>query len=119
MDKVQALHQFWSSFGIKAYDESSVPSDAQLPYITYDVAIDSFGSDVAMSASLWYYGTSWADITRKSFEIAEVLNNGGKTISYDGGLLWIKKASPFMQRIGDTNDMIRRVLINISAEYID
>ena len=36
MDKQQAIHGFWSSFGITAYDENSVPDDAELPYITYN-----------------------------------------------------------------------------------
>mgnify|MGYP007057717663 CR=1 FL=1 len=28
MNKTQALHQFWNSFGIDAYEENSVPDDA-------------------------------------------------------------------------------------------
>ena len=40
MNKEQAIHFFWSQFGLPAYDENSVPDDAQMPYITYNVVID-------------------------------------------------------------------------------
>ena len=42
MTAEQTLHSFWSSFGLTAYDENSVPDDAVLPYITYSVSYDSF-----------------------------------------------------------------------------
>ena len=41
MDKSQAVHDFWSSFGLTAYDENAVPDNAQMPYITYSVVTDS------------------------------------------------------------------------------
>lgn len=42
MDRAQAIHSFWNSFGLKAYDENTVPDNAKLPYITYEVAVSSF-----------------------------------------------------------------------------
>ena len=45
MDKIQALDRFWNAFGIPAYDKNSVPDGAKPPYITYDVASDSFIPD--------------------------------------------------------------------------
>ena len=42
MDKAQALHSFWSGFGLTAYDENTVPDGAQLPYITYEVEGDPY-----------------------------------------------------------------------------
>ena len=68
MDKMQAYHDFWSSFGWKAYDETSVPDIAVLPYITYESATDSFGTQLSLNASLWSRSTSWADITAKEKE---------------------------------------------------
>jgi len=120
MDKFQALQSFWSSFGIPAYDENTVPTAEDrpaFPYITYDAVIGSLGSPVAMSGSLWDYGTSWSKITTKMTEIQSDLGRGGKILPCDGGAVWIKPASPFAQRMSDDNDMIRRILINIEAEY--
>ena len=121
MDKFQALHSFWSSFGIPAFDENTVPSGdvkPEMPYITYDVVVSGFGQPAAMSASLWFYGTSWALITAKLGEIEAELNRGGKLLPCDGGALWIKPGSPFAQRMSDPNDMVRRIFINIEAEFL-
>lgn len=121
MDKFQAIHTFWSSFGLDAYDENTVPAGddkPELPYITYDVVIGDFGGFTAMSASLWYYGTSWSQITTKLSEIEARLGRGGVILPTDNGAIWIAKGSPFAQRMSDENDMIRRIFMNISAEYI-
>lgn len=121
MDKFQALQAFWSSFGIPAYDENTVPTgdDAPaFPYITYDAVVSELGTPVAMSASLWYYGTSWSQITAKLEDVSFAIGRGGRLLPIDNGAVWIKKGSPFAQRMNDSNDMIRRIFINISAEYL-
>lgn len=122
MDKAQALHNFWSSFNLTAYDESTVPTGADapdFPYITYNVVSDSFGTEVAAYASLWYKSSSWAAITAKADEISAAIGMGGKLVHFDGGALWIKRGTPFAQRMADGNDdTIRRIYINITLEYI-
>lgn len=118
MNKEQALHSFWSSFGWVAYDESTVPANAAMPRITYNVVTDNFGVSVAMSASLWYRGTSWEQITLKSAEIASEIGRGGNVILFDGGAIWLKRGVPFAQRLSDENDTIRRIYLNIEAEFI-
>ena len=70
MNKAQALHNFWSGFGITAYDETTVPDNAPFPYITYAVETDSLDNVVLMNASLWYKSYSWAEIQTKAEEIA-------------------------------------------------
>lgn len=120
-DKAQALHQFWSGFSLTAYDENSVltGSDAPaFPYITYSVATDNLDNDVSLSASLWYRSSSWAEISQKADEIAEILYHR-HPIQIKGGYMWIKRGSPFAQRMSDPNDnMIRRIYINITVEYL-
>jgi hypothetical protein len=120
VDKAQALHAFWSSFGLPAYDENTVPDDAKLPYITYEVATASLDDgDVALSAHLWYFGKTWADISRKADEIARNIGFGGKTLKTDTGYVWIKRRVPFAQRMSESDDNIRRIFLGISAEFID
>lgn len=120
-DKVQALYQFWSSFGLLAYDESSVPTGSaapSFPYVTYRVVTDNLGNEVGLTASLWYRSSSWVAISQKAEEIAKRLENLSPT-RIDGGYMWLKRGSPFAQRMSDPNDdMIRRIYINITAEFL-
>lgn len=120
MNKVQALHAFWSGFGLKAYDENSVPDGAVLPYLTYEVSVDDFGNSLPLTASLWFRDSGWAAITAKEQEISDYIGRGGRMIAFDGGAFWLQKASPWAQRLSDPSDeMIRRVVLNISVEYMD
>ena len=119
MTKASALYNFWSGFGLTAYEENTVPTDAKFPYITYQVVTDSFGSEVALTASVWYRGTSWVEANAKTEEISRAISRGGKTIPVDGGVLWLKRGTPFSQSMGDeTDDLIKRKYLNITAEFL-
>jgi hypothetical protein len=119
MDKAQALHSFWSSFGLDAYDMNTVPTGASMPYITYEVSTDSLDNVVNLTASIWYHSMSWAEITQKADEIALRLSAGGQTVKLDAGYLWITPGSPFAQRMDDpTDDAIRRIILNVQAEFL-
>lgn len=119
MTKASALYSFWSGFGLTAYEENTVPTDATFPYITYQVVTDSFGSEVALTASVWYRGTSWVEANAKTEEISRAISRGGKTIPVDGGVLWLKRGTPFSQSMGDeTDDLIKRKYLNITAEFL-
>lgn len=117
MNTAQAIHNFWSSFGLPAYDQYSVPQVAQMPYITYSVSEADFNTPALLTASLWYRSPSWEQITLKSYEISRTLSSGGKVIRADGGGMWIYKGTPFSQRMSDTDDTVRRIVINITAEF--
>lgn len=118
MDKAQVLDQFWSSFGWPAYDEGTVPENAGYPRITYNVVVDSLDHPVALYASLWDYGTSWEKVSKKSYEIAQaVAELYPSAIPFDDGRIYITPGTPFAQRMTDENDMVRRIYINITAEF--
>lgn len=119
--KTQALYNFFSGFELPAYEENTVPTgDAKpkLPYITYSAATGGFDNDMQISGSLWYSGYSWADADRKAAEINAALANGGKMIPYTGGALWIRRGTPFAQHMADDDDTIRRIYLNLTAEYL-
>lgn len=120
MNKYQALHSFWSGFSLKAYDETSVPDGAELPYITYEVSSNNFDHTLYQTASLWYRSSGWMDIQAKEQQIAEYIGRGGRTIKYDGGMMWIRMGSPWAQRMAEpSDDTIRRIILNIIIEFID
>ena len=125
MTREQCLHAFWSSFGWKAYDETSVPDinnlpdDAKYNRITYEVAVGEFGTPVSLTGSLWERSTSWAGVTSKAEQIYAYIGRGGRILHYDGGALWIRRGSPWAQRMGDSDDMMRRIVLNVEVEFIE
>lgn len=122
MNKAQVIHEFWSSFGLKAIDETSAYDEKmELPdnYISYEVQTGNFGDPVFLTASLWYRSTSWAEISQKADQIAAYIGYGGKILPVDGGYIWIKLGSPFAQRMAvDHDSSIRRIYMNITVDFL-
>lgn len=117
-DRWTAIHDFWSSFGIPAYDESTVPVDAEFPRITYSVSVDSIDRPVSTYANVWYRSTSWLDASQKADEIEKaILEMNPPTIDIDTGRVYITRGTPFAQRLTDPDDMVRRIYINVNVEY--
>ena len=119
MTKAAAIYQFWNSFGLTAYEENTVPTDATFPYITYQLVTDSFDREIPLTASLWYRSESWTTINAKTEEISQKISRGGKIIACDGGAIWLKRGQPFAQNMRDeSDDLIKRKYLNITAEFI-
>ena len=125
-DKTQALHDFWSSFGWLAIDEQIAFDEGVMEewgnpnkYITYEAATGSLGDSIPLTASLWHRSTSWATVEAMVKTISGAIGLGGKVINITGGKLWILRRDPFSRRMSDEdkNDM-RRIIINITAEYL-
>lgn len=120
MTKEQALHNFFNSFGIVGYRNTSVPDDVIFPYLTYDAPISSFDEDtVSITVNLYYYTDSEALPDAKAEEIRQGISMGGVIVPCDGGGIWLKWGAPWCQSLVDsTNDKIKRRYINITAEYL-
>ena len=119
MTKAAAIYQFWSGFGLTAYEENTVPADAAFPYITYQLVTDSFYREIPLAASIWYRSESWTGINAKTEEISQKISRGGKIIPCDGGAIWLKRGQPFAQNMGDESDnLIKRKYLNITAEFM-
>lgn len=116
-DRWTALNTFWNSFGLTAYDENTVPDGAQMPYITYEASVSNFDETIPLTASLWYYSTSWSEISRKAEEINDEIG-GGIGVPYIGGRLWVVKDAPFAQRMDEPgSDYTRRMVMRIKVEF--
>ena len=125
MTKDQVIHAFWSSFGLKAYDENTVSTGTSageqpaMPYITYNLTLDGTMERTVMTASLWYRSTSWLEIDAKAEEISEYLTPPRTPFVCDNGRIWIKKGRNFAQRMKDPDDnMVRRIVLRIEVEYL-
>ena len=126
MTKAEAFYNFFSSFGIDAYEEDSVPQSPNapsFPYITYSLVLDSFGRDTSVTANIWYRNRSGysaiPDLIRKVDDISRAVGRGGVMIRCDGGAIWIRRGAPFSQIMGDPEDeLIKRAYINLTAETL-
>lgn len=117
MDKEQALHSFWGSFGLPAYDQNTVPSDAKLPYFTFEVVTGELNQRLPTSAKLWNRSTDWLFLDSKATEVAKKINEMSP-IPIDDGYLYITKDQPFSRRINDQQDSnIKGISFNIGVEF--
>lgn len=116
-----AIYQFLSSFGIPAYAATATPSDAEFPYITYDLVLGRWdGGEVNMPVNVWYRTDSESAPNEKVREISARLGLGGVTLPCDGGMLWLKKGSPWAQvmRVEGEDDKVKRRYVNVNIEHL-
>lgn len=116
-----AIYQFLSGFGIPAYASTSVPDQAEFPYITYDLVIGEWmQTEVNMPVNVWYRTTSEAVPNAKVREIGQAIGLGGVVLQCDGGMLWVKKGSPWAQAmsIDGEDDMVKRRYVNVNIEFL-
>ena len=121
MNKWEAIHQFWNSFGWDAYDENSVDTGEfapDFPYITYQAQTGAMDDVLTLTASLWDKSTSWQAISDKADDIAKTIGHGYSIMSIKGGYLWITRGQPFAQRMSDEDDLIKRIYIILNAEFL-
>lgn len=130
MNKQQAYNSFWSSFGVLAFEENSVPDDASInamikaglasskyPYITYQVITDDINSSVFPTASIWDRNTSWERADLLCNRISQSIKNMS-IIRLDDGGMFITKGSPFSQHMSEEgNSSIRRIVLNLGIEF--
>lgn len=116
-----AVYTFLSSFGIPAYAASSVPDQATFPYLTYDLVLGEWGQpEVNMPVNVWYRTESEAQPNAKVREIGERIGMGGVLLHCDGGVLWVKKGSPWAQAVTveGEDEKVKRRYVNINIEYL-
>jgi hypothetical protein len=116
-----AIYKFLSSFAVPAYASSSVPDQAAFPYLTYDLVIGEWNQGESnMTVNVWYRTDSEAEPNAKVREIGRAIGLGGVTLQCDGGMLWLKKGSPWAQSLSieGEDEKVKRRLLNVSIETI-
>lgn len=117
--KEKAIHNFWNEF-LTAYEENSVPDSAKMPYITYELITDCFtNTPTYLTASIWYRDSSWKSANAMADKISTGISRGGRMLQCSTGAIWINRASPFAtRRSANEDDRIRRIVLNITAEFV-
>lgn len=123
MTKEQIIQKWLESYGLKAFEENSVPTGDNAPpypYITYEFQSADFQNRVSLTFNLWYRSTSWAEISDMTNVISIDLT-GGKTLCFDNTdceQVFITKGTPFVQNMPDeSDDTVKRKLFNVEVEY--
>ena len=127
-DKTEALYNFWSQFGVKAYPSVMVPNEALkdlinigTPYLTYDIVLGEFEDNCYMTGQIYYNVLKQGinPLVREQEYITNALKRGGMTIRYSDGLMRVNLASPGAQIISTEKDAIKKCVINIVVEYME
>ena len=126
MDKFEAQHAFWSSFGVPAFEEHSVPDMTTLSelgisdYITYQKVNGVFGSSALVNPNIWTRSERWDRADALQIAIQSQLEHGGKCLLYDGGMIWAtpENNASFSQSLGDPDDdMIKRYRLSVILQF--
>lgn len=114
-----AIQSYLGSFGIPAYPVSSVPDEAEMPYITYALVTGAWGDGQHnIEANVWYRTESEAEPNAKVAEISKAVSIGGQVIGCDGGAVWIMRGSPWSQTVQDDDTSIKRRMLNFTIEFM-
>ena len=70
--------------------------------------------------NVWYRTESEAAPNAKVREISNAIGMGGVTLPCDGGMLWVKKGSPWAQAVTveGEDEKVKRRYVNINIEYL-
>lgn len=125
MTKSEVIHAFFSGFGLRAYEENSVPEylDVDMtqennpPYLTYQYGTDDFrGFPVAVTVNLWDLSDSWDFLRRKTEEISQYIGRFSRLVC-DDGYIAVSKGSPFAEPV-TFNRPFKRVALNLFFTFI-
>lgn len=130
MTKWEAQQYYWSSFGLLAFNEQTVPDfvpveegqqivmkPLETPYITYEPVVGSLNGPMTATARVWYHGTSYKDVFKKCDEIAE---KGDKEIPIKGGKMLVRiPERNFARPLDDPNDkQLRTAVLTVNIEFL-
>ena len=133
MTKDKALHAFMNKFmevvvggAYKAdniysyaYPSTAVPTDAKLPYMTYEVSDGEFmDGDIPIVVNMWFRTTSEA-VPNKAVRDFRAYIEMNEMITCDEGFIWVKPGFPFSNAMQDDTDIyVKRRFINLFLEYL-
>ena len=107
-----ALHAFYSGFGIPAYPAESVPKDARRPYITYSVNVPEWNRPAAHWARVWYRATGNDALFEKADGIIAAIGQGVK-LRCAGGYIALYPENPLAQLLVGEERTDRSVYLNL------
>ena len=113
----KALYAFYSGFGLPAYPEDGVPSDAALPYITYTIVQPDFIDSAVHQARIWYQSDSYAGVNAKADEIISAVGRG-LLLPAGNGAVCLRPGTPLAQHMPiEGKPEIKIVYLNFQLNF--
>ena len=114
-----ALYRFFSSFGLPAFPEYSVPDEAQLPYITYQLIEPDWDDGGTFYARVWYRTTTYTAINAKLDQIKAAVGEA-VSLPFDScGAVYLMKGTPFIQYMPmEGDDTLKVAYLNFNIQAI-
>ena len=114
-----ALYNFFSSFGLPAFPEYSVPDEAQLPYITYQLIEPDWDDGGTFYARVWYRTTTYTAINAKLDQIKAAVGEAVSLPVESGGAVYLMKGTPFIQYMPmEGDDTLKVAYLNFNIQAI-
>ena len=102
-----AFYTFWSQFGIPAYSEDTVPANAELPYIRYQVAKTPLMGATVLTAYNYHRQKLMGNLERAEVadRIADAIPEGGVKLPLEhGGYVIFYRNTDFQNPYQDPED---------------
>lgn len=105
---------------LPAYPNTAVPDEAELPYLTYTVALGEYDSTpVSLTVNIWCRSTDEGLPNAYARELGKLIPMGGVGVPCDGGGFRLLRGSPWCQSLTDDTDRrIKRRYFNLYVDYV-
>lgn len=113
------FERFAESRGLKAYADTSVPVNAETPYLTYTMVTGSIlDVEIPITVQLWYKTDSEA-IPNSDAEALRRYLVSNELIRCADGLIWMKPGEPWCQSRNYTESSRDKARVcNLVVEYL-
>jgi len=111
---LDALHDFFSQFGLPVYAGDNIPDNVKMPYITCDLVEPEPLATALFNASVWYRNTDFITVAAKVDEIKAAIGNGA-SLKTESGVIHIfrERSGAFCQMRNDPNRETKRAYLSM------
>lgn len=108
MDEIFKIIFSWLSSFTQVYYESSIPTGAEFPYITYALNANDWKENSLLTVNLYTKSTSLKDVSTMANKILESVGEGLLLKNETGDFVAIYKGAPTFQIIPSTENNLKQ-----------
>ncbi len=108
----KALYSFFSQFA-PAYAEGAIPTEAEMPYIVYSISVPELFESTVLTASIYSKSNGFLEAVGIAGQISRAVKICKKLPLEDGGSILLYQGSPFVMNVGNYDERVRQLYLNI------